>query len=1753
MAYTTEQLGDTINFAHSDQVGSTLAINAAGGRVAATAPKGDGQADYAGYVTVWDFLESVSDGSYLYGEDGWNQVGGMELYSVLGGPNAKHVGGNIKGLAAGDLGNSYGPAGGVSINAAGDVVAVGSHDASPGGTVRVFRFDPTATETWTSGSPATDVTTYDGGIGRGKGQWRQIGGAITGTGESSDWFGQCIKLNAAGNVIVISEHGYDHDPSYPQTDVDDVGRIRVFYLTGATGSESWSQMGSTIEGTDEDDQFGGPLASHQLDINDVGDVIIFTEGDAISPAALLGPTGVRAYRFTGDPSSGSWSQLGSTLTFASISGSDYDRFGFSCALNAHGNVIVVGAPGEDSGGNYAGCALTYKWNASTPAWDNLGWSGSTPPIMGGADKESLGTACSINGEGDIVLVGAFPDSDGTPVQYSYFKLYKYNGSSWSQIGDTVFGPEGGDLPYFYDQGYFGTSCDLNYAGDRFVVADAHDGASSAAKGDIRTYSISELQPSDIAVSPPDLTQIGSDITPGYGSHDIDANDLCTRIAVGRTTANSDEGDVQVYGHALGSTAWTQIGSNITENGGTSGDNFGTKVRLNAAGNILLVGHYKSDSKDGKVQVFRWDPFDETWDFLDEITGVTSDGAQFGRGIAINAAGDIIAVGLPDHDGALDNAGQVKIYRFGTASHSTRGMWDGAGGSYQLEQTILPPSSDDTNPEWMGTEVALNAAGDQLAVSHPAWDNPGGYMVGRITIWNYNGPLESTSSAWELEAGDSTNTLEGTNWRLGGGENHETATTHGIGTIGISTAGGIRAGDGYYKPSIVVAGEPGEDTGGTDRGGVAVFSNQPDRDGTWRELGSAESLAGSSQNNSNFGAAVGINGAGSWMAVGEPGYDAGAGAVGRVYLYHLEKVVSTWTWVERKVITGSSTSYPIGGGSKLCLNWAGDKVIFIATDWNATTSGRISAYQLSTPPDASPTVANAISDVAVSEDAANTTIDITNVFTDSDNDDSLITKTASSSNTGLVTAVTSSTNGNTLTLDYVADRPLGTAGGTDTATITVTGTSNVLTVNDTFLVTVTAVNDAISVTNPIADFSVNEDAADTTIDLTNTFADADVASSGDVTKAVQSNSNTGLVTATIESSNTLRLAYTANANGSATITIRGTAVTGDSVDEAFVVTVNAVQDGPVVANPLPSYSRHVNRPDQTISLTNVFSDPEGDAITKTVQSISPNNTKVDASIVGDTLTLTYPAWSDTGDTTITIRGTSTGGYIDNSFVITIENNAPVLVSSGVGTRTATIGDGNMTIDLSNLYTDPDYPTYQFQGAPSNSAIVKTIQTAGSSSVVIPSISASPGNTLTLNFQAIGTTSVTIRATSEGQYYDDTFTVEVENVDQLPTVNAAISDVTKTKNHVADHTIDLTNVFTDPDGTPTNTNIVKTIYFNGNPNLVTASIAGNTLTLNFLRHMGEVGYAEIGVRGDSNGKYAYDYFTVIVNSSAPTVASAILDVSVAEDAANTTIDLTSVFTDADLDYAAYVDDSTNTDLASAYSSYVSGGSAATGPYISNLNKAGWGYTHWTNYGSGEARAGLAGEASTKTASSSDTSLVTASVAGETLTLDYQTNQFGTATITVTATDPDGGSLPRVLSAEDAFDVTVASDGLAEFSIDKLTAIKVSTDEMRDKVNEMIDLIVPWSQDIDSHVQSSSSVAASVGVLTGTIANGGTIPLPAGFTQAECKWMVSVGSVSSSHGDHHASHNLTHTADASRVVTTTGIGGGSGTANYIIIGIK
>lgn len=333
----------------------------------------------------------------------------------------------------------------------------------------------------------------------------------------------------------------------------------------------------------------------------------------------------------------------------------------------------------------------------------------------------------------------------------------------------------------------------------------------------------------------------------------------------------------------------------------------------------------------------------------------------------------------------------------------------------------------------------------------------------------------------------------------------------------------------------------------------------------------------------------------------------------------------------------------------------------------------------------PVVSVPLADVSADEDAADTTIDLTGVFTDADGD--ALTYTAESSNSSLVSAAVA---GSILTLGYQENQ-----NGAATVTVTAMDTFGD-TAADDFGVTVNSVNDAPVVTAPVADMVVEEDAADSTIDLATIFSDVDIATNADTLSYTALSSNTSLVTATVSGA-TLTLDFQDNQSGSATITMTAADASGATVTDDFVVTVTPVNNAPVVAVPLADVVVDEDAPDAIIDLTAVFMDIEADALTLT--AVSSNPELVSAAVSGTILTLDFQN-NKNGAATITVTAADTSSAtVSDDFSVTVNplNDAPwangqeIIATAGI--------DKNFILDYGDIETAAENMIYTLVSGPS----------------------------------------------------------------------------------------------------------------------------------------------------------------------------------------------------------------------------------------------------------------------------------------------------------------------------------------------------------------------------------------------------------------------------------------------------------------------
>ena len=144
--------------------------------------------------------------------------------------------------------------------------------------------------------------------------------------------------------------------------------------------------------------------------------------------------------------------------------------------------------------------------------------------------------------------------------------------------------------------------------------------------------------------------------------------------------------------------------------------------------------------------------------------------------------------------------------------------------------------------------------------------------------------------------------------------------------------------------------------------------------------------------------------------------------------------------------------------------------------------------------------------------------------------------------------------------------------------------------------------APTVASAIADISGLEAEDSRTISMSGVFSDAD-GEAVTVTQASSSDTSIAAVSAAIDGSTAAITAVTvtANSEGTATITVTARDADGNTVSDAFDVTVNApaaqqqkVNNPPTVASAIADATIASESGTQAVSLSGVFDDADGDA-------------------------------------------------------------------------------------------------------------------------------------------------------------------------------------------------------------------------------------------------------------------------------------------------------------------------------------------------------------------------------------------------------------------------------------------------------------------------------------------------------------------------------------------------------------------------------
>ena len=402
------QIGSDIDGeANDDDSGRVVSINDAGTIVAIGAHKNDpGGASNAGHVRVYEwngtawsqkgsdidgdsandrFGISVSinnDGTVLAvgadsDDDGGSASGRVKVFYWTGSAWSLR-GSPIDGEAISDFSGWD-----VSLDADGDVLAIGAYLNDGGGSdrghVRVYAWNGSA--------------------------WSQRGVDIDGAADG-DNSGISVSLNGDGSVVAIGAWKNDDGPG------SDAGHTRIFSWNGS----AWSQKGSDIDG-----EASGDLSGYNVSINDQGTIVAIGAYANDGTGADAGHT--RVYYWDGSD----WDQRGPDIDGEAIG----DRNGWNVSLDQHGAVVAIGAYRNDGTASSAGHVRVHKWNGTTCA--QLGVD-----IDGEAGGDRSGVGVSLNRGGNIVAIGAEGNNGVGGDDVGHVRVYEYHSVDRIQVGDWVY-------------------------------------------------------------------------------------------------------------------------------------------------------------------------------------------------------------------------------------------------------------------------------------------------------------------------------------------------------------------------------------------------------------------------------------------------------------------------------------------------------------------------------------------------------------------------------------------------------------------------------------------------------------------------------------------------------------------------------------------------------------------------------------------------------------------------------------------------------------------------------------------------------------------------------------------------------------------------------------------------------------------------------------------------------------------------------------------------------------------------------------------------------------------------------------------------------------------------------------------------------------------------------------------------------------------------------------------------------------------
>lgn len=356
-----------------------------------------------------------------------------------------------------------------------------------------------------------------------------------------------------------------------------------------------------------------------------------------------------------------------------------DQFGRSVALNANGSHMIVGAPGGDANGQVR--VFTFE---------NGDWSQLGQTLEGTSAGSQFGQVVDISSDGEVIAVAAPREDFST----GRVHIYRLSAGLWIPKGAALNGATPGDE--------YGTSISLSGDGNRLVVGAPLNSGPGFIRGTVTAYEYNGVSWSTLGGS------IFGEANYDFWGVSVAMSEDGSTLAAASTQndgGGENAGHVRVFFY--NGSNWVQRGLEI--NGTNPNDETGGSLSLNADGTVVAIGAPNRDTpfleNSGQVRVFAY--ITALWAQLgNELNGEVA-GEFFGSSVALNGAGEVLAVGAPFAPDSGTGNGLVRAYAL------LANEWVQSG----------PDITGGTLDDQFGVSVSYSENGNVFAIGIAASDTP----------------------------------------------------------------------------------------------------------------------------------------------------------------------------------------------------------------------------------------------------------------------------------------------------------------------------------------------------------------------------------------------------------------------------------------------------------------------------------------------------------------------------------------------------------------------------------------------------------------------------------------------------------------------------------------------------------------------------------------------------------------------------------------------------------------------------------------------------------------------------------------------------------------------------------------------------------------------------------------------------------------------------------------------------------------------